>query len=626
METTVKLKLGFAALMIVSGIGVAMYPVVSNAVAQRHASSVIESYNDNVQSMDAEKIDAAKEAARRYNQQLNNAIDRDAAGEADDIGTSYVDMLDVGESLGYITIPKIDVNLPIYEGTSDDVLVKGVGHLEGSSYPLGGAGTHSVLTGHRGLAEAVLFTDLDKLGEGDRFYLHIMDEVLAYQVDQVKVVEPENTEDLEIIPGGDYCTLVTCTPYAINTHRMLVRGARVPYTGEDEQPDTPQTVQYQQLNTGNVVKRIVDAWPWISVTGSVVIGGEALLLLLLLHRCKKARGGRLMKRLFLQIFAWLAILLGVGLMLQPTVSRYLTEQKSTKTVQKFVQAAEAAAPAAPETSAAEPARAYPELYDAFLAYNQQLFAQGQSGLKDPFAYETPAFDLTGCGLPDDVIAALWIPRLDLELPVYLGANAANMARGGALLGQTSMPLGGENTNTVIAAHRGYYGAEMLRNVQQIQIGDKITLTTPWDTLVYRVCELKIIQPDDINAVLIQPGRDLLTLTTCHPYTQNTQRYLVIAERDPDAEAATHAADLAECDETWDAAPRQVTVEDDGTSALEEVTPESITPLPHEGGGENAGGAYSNWVIWLENNALWAGCLLIAAVIGCMLIWRRHRKD
>ena len=229
-------------------------------------------------------------------------------------------------------------------------------------------------------------------------------------------------------------------------------------------------------------------------------------------------------------------------------------------------------------------------------------------------------------MPDDVIAALWIPRLDLELPVYLGANAANMARGGALLGQTSMPLGGENTNTVIAAHRGYYGAEMLRNVQQIQIGDKITMTTPWGTLVYRVCELKIIQPDDINAVLIQPGRDLLTLTTCHPYTQNTQRYLVIAERDPDAEAATHAADLAECDETWDAAPRQVTVEADGTSALKEVTPESITPLPHEGGGENAGGAYSNWVIWLENNALWAGCLLIAAVIGCMLIWRRHRKD
>jgi len=334
-----------------------------------------------------------------------------------------------------------------------------------------------------------------------------------------------------------------------------------------------------------------------------------------------------MKRLFLQIFAWLAILLGVGLMLQPTVSQYLAARQSTKTVQKFVQAAEAAAPAVAETTDnAEPARAYPELYDVLQAYNAQIFAEGQSGLKDPFAYETPAFDLTGYGLPDDMIAALWIPRLNLDLPVYLGASTVNMARGGALLGQTSMPLGGADTNTVIAAHRGYYGAEMLRNVQQIQLGDKITLTTPWDTLVYRVCELKIIQPDDINAVLIQPGRDLLTLTTCHPYTQNTQRYLVIAEHDPDAAPATHAEDLTECDETWDAAPRQVTVETDGTTALEEVAPESISPLPNEGGSEDAGGAYSNWMIWLENNALWAGIVLIAAVIGCMLIWRGHRKD
>ena len=229
----------------------------------------------------------AKEAARRYNQQLGSALDRDAAGEAEDTGTSYVDLIDVGESLGYITIPKIDVNLPIYEGTSDDVLLKGVGHLEGSSYPLGGESTHSVLTGHRGLAEAVLFTDLDKLQEGDKFYLHIMDEVLAYQVDQVKVVLPEETDDLTIVQGQDYCTLVTCTPYAINTHRMLVRGIRVPYNGEEETGDTPQVVQYQALHTGTVVKRIVDAWPWISVTGSVIIGGEALLLLLLLHRCKK---------------------------------------------------------------------------------------------------------------------------------------------------------------------------------------------------------------------------------------------------------------------------------------------------------------------------------------------------
>lgn len=337
-----------------------------------------------------------------------------------------------------------------------------------------------------------------------------------------------------------------------------------------------------------------------------------------------------MGRLIAKILAWLAILLGLALLIQPTAAQWWTSTRNAKTAAQFAARAEAqpTAPAAEETTAdpPEPERAYPELYAAMQDYNAEIYAGGQSGLTDPFAYEEAPLDLAAYGYDDDVLAVLWIPRLNLELPVYLGASRENLAKGAALLGQTSMPLGGENTNTVIAAHRGYYGAEMLRNVQQIQIGDKITLTTPWDTLVYRVCELKIIQPDDINAVLIQPGRDLLTLTTCHPYTQNTQRYLVIAERDPDAEAATHAADLAECDETWDAAPRQVTVEADGTSALEEVTPESITPLPHEGGGENAGGAYSNWVIWLENNALWAGCLLIAAVIGCMLIWRRHRKD
>lgn len=337
-----------------------------------------------------------------------------------------------------------------------------------------------------------------------------------------------------------------------------------------------------------------------------------------------------MGRLIAKILAWLAILLGLALLIQPTAAQWWTSTRNAKTAAQFAARAEAqpTAPAAEETTAEppEPERAYPELYAAMQDYNAEIYAGGQSGLTDPFAYEEAPLDLAAYGYDDDVLAVLWIPRLNLELPVYLGASRENLAKGAALLGQTSMPLGGENTNTVIAAHRGYYGAEMLRNVQQIQIGDKITLTTPWETLTYRVCELKIIQPDDINAVLIQPGRDLLTLTTCHPYTQNTQRYLVIAERNPDAEAATHAADLAECDETWDAAPRQVTVEADGTSALEEVTPESITPLPHEGGGENAGGAYSNWMIWLENNALWAGCLLIAAVIGCMLIWRRHRKD
>ena len=278
-----KLKRVFAILMFLSGLSIAAYPVVSNMLYERNASKAIQNFDDSVKDMDQEKIDAAKEAARKYNEQLSSAIVRDANGENEEEGTSYVDMLGIGESMGYITIPKIDVELPIYEGTDSKVLSKGVGHMPESSYPLGGADTHSVLTGHRGLPDAVLFTDLDKLEEGDCFYLHILDEILAYKVDQIKVVEPNETGDLDIIEGQDYCTLVTCTPYSINTHRLLVRGIRTEYTGEEEK----SKVQYQELRTGTVVKRLVDVWPWLTVAAVGVIGGEGLLMWILVQRKKK---------------------------------------------------------------------------------------------------------------------------------------------------------------------------------------------------------------------------------------------------------------------------------------------------------------------------------------------------
>ena len=336
-----------------------------------------------------------------------------------------------------------------------------------------------------------------------------------------------------------------------------------------------------------------------------------------------------MRRLLVKIGAWLAILLGLAMMLQPTAADWLTRQRNSKTAQQFAANTATAADAANTDSAsqtAEESRPYPELYAAMQAYNAQIYADGQSGLTDAFAYENPPLDLTDYGYDEEGLAMLWIPRLDLELPVYLGASRENMAKGAALLGQTSMPLGGENTNTVLAAHRGYYGAEMLRNVQQIQVGDKIQLTTPWETLIYRVSELKIIDPSDINAVLIQPGRDLLTLSTCHPYTRNSQRYLVIAEHDTAAADTTKEEDLQESAATWDETPRQVTVEDAGGSSIAEVAPQALTPLPGEGSAESEGSAISNTMIWLENNALWAGLVVIAAAVGIMVIWKKHRED
>lgn len=184
-----KKRAWFIAILFFSGLCLTLYPFVSNLIAQSHASQAIVAYDEQVAEMDQEQIDAAKEAVRKYNEQLNAAVEASAMQGED--GISYLDLVDVGESIGFIEIPKIDVYLPIYSGTGEDVLQKGVGHLAESSYPIGGTSTHSVLTGHRGLPSAVLFTDLDKLEEGDVFYLHVLDEVLAYKVDQIKVVLPE---------------------------------------------------------------------------------------------------------------------------------------------------------------------------------------------------------------------------------------------------------------------------------------------------------------------------------------------------------------------------------------------------------------------------------------------------
>lgn len=278
-----KKRAWFIAILFLSGLCITLYPFVSNLIAQSNASRAIADYGEQIAQMDQEDIDAAKEAAAKYNEQLSNAVT--LSSQADE-SISYLDLVNVGETIGFIDIPKIDVYLPIYNGTSDAVLQKGVGHLEQSSYPIGGESTHSVLTGHRGLPSAVLFTDLDKMEVGDLFYLHVLDEILAYRVDQVKIVLPEEVDELKIVPGEDYCTLVTCHPYAINTHRMLVRGTRTDYIPEEEEE---QHVTYSELQSGTLTKRIVDVWPWLLVSLAVMAIVETVIFLLIVKRKKQKK-------------------------------------------------------------------------------------------------------------------------------------------------------------------------------------------------------------------------------------------------------------------------------------------------------------------------------------------------
>lgn len=220
-------------IVLVVAFAVLLYPTVSSYVNEKNGSKVVSNYDaESVRLSNAEK-EKMLEDARAYNKEmLSNIdlIDPFSQGETS-VDERYESLLNIDGSgmMGYIRIPKIKVEIPIYHGTSESVLQAGVGHFWGTSLPVGGESTHTVLTGHRGLPTKTLFTNMDKLVEGDVFYIKVLDETLAYKVDQILTVLPEETEALSIVPGKDYATLVTCTPYAINTHRLLVRGHRIPY-------------------------------------------------------------------------------------------------------------------------------------------------------------------------------------------------------------------------------------------------------------------------------------------------------------------------------------------------------------------------------------------------------------
>lgn len=219
------------------GVGLCAYPVLSNYITEKNSSYAADAYAEKISEVKEEELKKAWEEAEEYNQNLegNPVHDPYLEGTGMVMSDNYYEVLNIDASMGYITIPKINVKLPIFHGTAEETLAKGVGHLEGSSMPIGGDSSHSVLTGHTGLTTAKMFTDLTELTEGDLFFIHVLNQTLAYQVDRIKVTEPNSTQDLARVPGEDYSTLITCTPYGVNSHRLLVRGTRVPYSEELEQ-------------------------------------------------------------------------------------------------------------------------------------------------------------------------------------------------------------------------------------------------------------------------------------------------------------------------------------------------------------------------------------------------------
>lgn len=271
-----KIKISTIVLILIFlvGLSLLLYPTVSDYWNSLHQSQAIVEYSRRVEEMDGELYEKLWNEAIEYNRALADRADRFEMTRAD--RQEYESLLNVSGNgiMGYIEVPAINCSLPIYHGTNEAVLQTSIGHLEGSSLPTGGAGTHCVVSGHRGLPSARLFTDLDKLTEGDIFILKVLDQTLTYEVDQILTVDPYDLNALAIDPQQDYCTLVTCTPYGINTHRLLVRGHRV--------ENRTQTKDIPEARDTSQVKPVMI---FFLAAGVIII----LIIVLLVRACRKNR-------------------------------------------------------------------------------------------------------------------------------------------------------------------------------------------------------------------------------------------------------------------------------------------------------------------------------------------------
>ena len=290
------LQIILAAVLFLLALGLTLYPVVSNYYNQRHRSQIQTAYREVLEQTDTAELERLREQAAAYNAAITPGAAEKTYTQESIIAASedYVNQLNLGGTgiMGYVVIPKIDVDLPIYHGTGSDALDRGTGHLLGSSLPVGGDSTHTIITGHSGMASQKMFTDLEQLQEGDVFYLRVLDETLAYEVKAVHTVLPHDTTHLGIASGQDLCTLVTCTPTGINTHRLLVQGSRIPYEPVQEVEDAVLSPEQK------VVSRWEDQY-WLGIRlGLVAMVCMVLLLnvLLYLRKKKPQKGGRYVRK------------------------------------------------------------------------------------------------------------------------------------------------------------------------------------------------------------------------------------------------------------------------------------------------------------------------------------------
>ncbi len=282
-------------LIFLIGVGVLVYPLISSMVNNVEARKGAHDYIQKAQELDTSEIDAMRAQAQKYNDSLHRIIltdpfDADSYGL---IGDNYTETLNMDSRglIGYVEVPKIDVYLPIFHGTSLEVLSMGAGHLEQTSLPIGGEGSHSVISAHSAWPGQTFFDYLEELEIGDEFYIHVLNDTLKYEVDEINVVLPDDTSNLYIDDTKDYVTLLTCTPYSVNTHRLLVRGERVPYEAPNDNVDRLQTVTIGEGFVYFLGYKLPYLTVGLSIGGFVLFVGIVVSLMIYVNRRKKRREG-----------------------------------------------------------------------------------------------------------------------------------------------------------------------------------------------------------------------------------------------------------------------------------------------------------------------------------------------
>ena len=440
-----------AGAVLLAGLMVFLYPSVSNYFAVRQQENVIVGYEEAVLELSDDEIQKEWEKAEVYNEDRGNYMDT-----LNTLGNGV---------MGYIEIPEIDVRIPIYHCANEESLKKGVGHLEQTGLPIGGENNHPVLMGHRGLPDAELFTRLDEMEKGDIFVIAVLDRILTYEVKQIKVVLPEEVKNIREEQEKDLVTLVTCTPYGVNTHRMLVTGERI--------PEKEMIYEEQEVDVTNRNKIV---------------------------------------------FIIILLFTGLAFLLYPYFTNRAYNQRVERQQKIYFHHLSG------ETDALD------KLHRELERKNKELYENRQEKFVSADAYQKSKVNLRNYGIYNNTVGYLSVPKIKIELPVLQGASEENMKKGAVHLTETSYPIGGINTNCVLAAHRGYSKAAMFREIDKLEIGDRVYLKNFKEKLTYQVMQIKIISPTDTDQVLIQEGKDLLTLITCHPYRKNSKRYVVFCER------------------------------------------------------------------------------------------------